>query len=181
MIIPGQVRQLTTGRSIIVLSQWIGDDQWLVALISKDKEPRWQREVRLSGFDAAEAWNYMSMSEATLEQHTTLIGAITETERKYVCQVLFDDIEGTAAPSPEALALCGPKFTGDPDAFREGYLRYEEKALAELAVLDPVWQDIFGLMPVRKYRKHAEKKLRQKKHIKHRRWEDDDWDGGLGD
>ena len=177
MIIPGQVRKLTTGRTIVVLSQWIGDDQWLVALISKDKEPKWQREVRLSGFNAAEAWNYMSMSEATLEQHTTYIGAIKETERQYVCQVLFDDIEGTAAPSSEALALCGPKFTGDPDVFSEEYIHSEEKALVELAVLDPDWQDIIGITPMRKYKKRAIKKSKQKKHIKHRRWEDADWDG----
>ena len=144
MVTPGEVRKFTTGRSVIVLNSWFeceAGPAWVILMLSKSTEPAYEREMRLPNLEAGEAWNYVSISEKTIEESSTVVGTISEEDRVSLVELAYTDIEGTKDPSERTLALTGPKLTTERlEEFKE-YALGEQRAMAEIEVLDPEWRE----------------------------------------
>ena len=184
---PGEIRRFKNGRSLIVLSWWndqIEDEgtHWLCALIAEHKDPMFDLEVRMpNGRNAVQAWNFASLNDRLLDSGE-LVTTVSEPTRKSVSEVLFFGLTGKDDLSDETRKFMGKRLGDIEDArITRAYFEKEHAALQWIELQDKFWQDFWGVVPVRRYRKHSRKLPRVKRHIKHRRWEDDEWDGGLGD
>lgn len=179
---PGQLRK-QNNRLFLVLSHWCDDTgegegtHWIVAMISQKDQPVHHEDVLLSTGHVAEAWTICTLTNSGIDTYSQHSGDVTEEDRRSVCEVFFSKI-GEDCRSPRTKEMQGPET---PDMTEKEWIQYAEselEALKFIELADPFQQRFWGLIPIRKYRKHKHKELpRMKKHIAHRRWEDDEYDG----
>ena len=182
---PGQLR-LQNNRLFVVLSWWCDDTgsgegtHWLCALISKRKEPYYDTELKLNNGMVCEAMNFMTLTDHGIETYSTLAGTLEEQDRKSICEIIFSSM-GEDIRSPRTREMQGPEMPRTPAQEYLDYRKEDEYQFRLIELADKFWQDFWGLVPKRRYRKYKHKELpRVKARIKHRRWEDDDYDGSRG-
>lgn len=179
---PGQLR-LQNNRLFVVLSHWCDDtgsgegSHYICALISKRDEPYYETEIKLNNGMVCEAMNVMTLTNRGIDTYSTLYGTLDEEDRRSICEIIFSSM-GADCRSPRTKEMQGPKLPFKPDDEWIEYMKEDRDQFRLIELADKYWQDFWGLVPIRRYRKHKHKELpRVKRHIKHRRWEDDDWDG----
>lgn len=176
---PGEIRRFGNGRSLVVLSWWNeaqGDEgtHYVCALLAEHKDPFCELEMRMPGcLNAVQAWNFMSLNERLLDSGE-LVTAIDESLRKAISEVVFSTITEHKLSDATKQLVGAPVTDSEQKHILHLYMIEEQKAFTWIELQDKFWQDFHGVVPIRKYRKHARKKVRTKPHIRHRRWEDDD-------
>ena len=179
---PGQLR-LQNNRLFVVLSWWcdqVGDNEgthWLCALLAMHNEPKLESEIKLADGHVCEAWNFMTLTDAGIENYSTLAGTLEEADRRSICEIVFS-MMGSDCRSPRTKELLGPFDPAMTAQEQAAYFEEEQGQFQLIELSDKFWQDFWGVVPVNRYRKHKHRELpRVKRHIKHRRWGDEDWPG----
>lgn len=148
---PGQIRLLhqcvlsdqESIAPIIILSQWEGDQRWLVAPFSPLTKPanpgELETDLEYHAYRVVEAWNAFVIPEFLLYTETSFLREAGEAIRLDACKVFFAHLKGTTLPE-ELADKCGPRIMSKFDP-RIQYLLSEQEQYQPLLQMVHAWDE----------------------------------------